>query len=90
MKIKQQPQIKPLSRKKKDYRLLCRFFYTASPSLACLGLVKAGCKIAPNGLPCSRCRNCKYGIIQYIHVDEMHEIDGGLSISGHIENKGVK
>lgn len=59
--------------KKKDYRFFCKLFYCASPSETVQGLYKAGCKIAPHGTPCKRCRRCKYGV-RIVSVDELHEI----------------
>lgn len=78
-------KIKKLSKKKKDYRLFCKLFYIASPSEHHLGFVKAGCNINNHNKPCKYCRKCKYGIVQKIFVDEVHEINGGISVKGHFE-----
>ena len=47
--------------KKKDYRLLCKLFFTASPSLLSQGY-KASCNINKHNAPCRKCEKCKFGI----------------------------
>lgn len=50
-----------LLKRKKDYRLICKLIYKASPSLWAMGY-RAGCNINKHTTPCKRCERCKYGI----------------------------
>lgn len=67
-------KIKTLSKRKKDYRLFCKLFYTASPSEVGRGLYKAGCNINEHASPCKWCRKCKYGVNLLTSIDEAHKI----------------
>lgn len=56
----------------KDYRLRCRFFYRWSPSEHQLGRYKPTCGIRKIHLPCSKCRDCKYGVDTF-DIEETHD-----------------